>query len=265
MAKQLTILGCGSSGGVPRIGDNWGACDPRNPNNRRLRCSVAVEQITGGGKTSILVDTSTDLREQMLKHGLNWLDGVLFTHDHADHTHGIDELRVVAINHRRRLHAYFDSATARTLNERFRYCFETPEGSFYRPFLEAHNIVPLEPFTIEGDGGPVEVLSFEQRHGQGMSLGFRFGNIAYSPDISGLPEDSVSALKNLDVWILNSLRYAPHPSHLSVGQALELIEHIGPNRAVLTHLHIDLDYQKLRQKLPANVEPAYDGMIIEFE
>ena len=265
MTKQLTILGCGSSGGVPRVGEKWGACDPNNSKNRRLRCSVVVESISGGGRTSILVDTSPDLREQLLQHHLNWLDGVVFTHDHADHTHGIDELRVVAINHRRRLRAYFDASTARTLEDRFNYCFQTPEDSPYQPFLRSNRIEPLIPFDITGDGGSVEVLSFEQCHGQGLSLGFRFGNIAYSPDISALPEVSKSALENLDVWILNSLRYTPHPSHLSVDQALELINQVRPKRAILTHLHVDLDYQKLTEYLPSNVEPAYDGMVIKFD
>jgi phosphoribosyl 1,2-cyclic phosphate phosphodiesterase len=262
MTLKLTILGCGTSGGVPRVGNHWGACDPANPRNRRRRCSLLAERAGVGGITTALVDTSPDLRQQLLDAGVGWLDGVLYTHDHADHTHGIDDLRMVSFNGRRRVDVYYDAATGRQLNSRFAYCFETPPGSEYPAILKGHEIRAGEMVKISGPGGTIEALPFRQIHGQGESLGFRFGGIAYSPDVSGLPEESLSTLEGLDVWILDALRYTPHPSHLSVEQALDYVARVKPKRAVLTHMHVDLDYETLRRELPEGVEPAYDGMVL---
>jgi phosphoribosyl 1,2-cyclic phosphate phosphodiesterase len=262
MTLRLTILGCGTSGGVPRIGNNWGACDPLEAKNRRRRCSLLVERAGPEGSTAVLVDSSPDLRAQLLDAGVGWLDGVLFTHDHADHVHGIDDLRAVAFNGRRRVDVYLDAATGRDLKARFAYCFETQPGSDYPPILNAHDIRAGEPIRIDGAGGVIEAMPFRQQHGGSETLGFRFGGIAYSPDVNDLPEESLGLLRELDVWILDALRYTTHPSHLSVEQALGWIERVRPKRAVLTHMHIDLDYESLKRELPQGVEPAYDGMVL---
>jgi phosphoribosyl 1,2-cyclic phosphate phosphodiesterase len=265
MTLKLTILGCGTSGGVPRIGNHWGACDPANPKNKRRRCSVLVERQGGDGTTTLLVDTSPDLREQLLDTKVGWLDGVLYTHDHADHCHGIDDLRMVAYNGRRRVAVYHDAATGRLLRQRFDYCFDNAPDSEYPPILDSHDITPGEPVKVLGAGGVIEALPFRQRHGTGETLGFRFGGIAYSPDVSELPEESLEALWGLDVWVIDALRYVTHPSHLSVDQALSWVARVKPKRAVLTHMHVDLDYEALANALPPGVEPAYDGMVITTE
>jgi len=265
MSLQVTILGCGTSGGVPRVGDHWGACDPANPKNRRRRCSLLVERHGAGGETGVLVDTSPDLRQQLLDAGTGWIDGVLYTHDHADHVHGIDDLRQVAFNGRRRVDVYFDEATGKLLRSRFAYCFESPAGSDYPPILRGHEIVAGETVKIGGAGGAIEALPFRQMHGSGETLGFRFGGLAYSPDVSDFPEESLKALHDLDVWVIDALRPALHPSHFSVEQALAWIARVKPKRAVLTHMHVDLDYATLSRELPQGVEPAYDGMVLTTE
>jgi phosphoribosyl 1,2-cyclic phosphate phosphodiesterase len=265
MPLTFTILGCGSSGGVPRVGQGWGACDPNNPKNRRRRCSLLVEKSAGAGRTTVLVDTSPDLREQLLAAAVGRLDGVIFTHEHADHTHGIDDLRPLAIAQRRRIDTYFDRRTAEFLHQRFGYCFKTPAGSEYPPILQEHRIEAGKAVTIEGEGGAVEVLPFKLAHGNTSALGLRFGGLAYSPDVSGFPDESLQALENLDVWIIDALRERPHPSHFTVDEALAWIERARPKRAILTNLHTDLDYEALHRALPPHVEPAYDGMKIELE
>ena len=231
----------------------------------RRRCSLLVEREGPDGGTAVLVDTSPDLRAQLLDTGIGWLDGVLFTHDHADHVHGIDDLRAVAFNGNSRVAVYHDAVTGRDLKGRFAYCFETQPGSDYPPILDAHDIKAGERVAIGGAGGIIEALPFRQIHGATDTLGFRFGGIAYSPDMSDLPEESLPLLQDLDVWIIDALRYTPHPSHLSVEQALAWIARLRPRRAVLTHMHIDLDYESLRRALPAGVEPAYDGMVLTTE
>jgi phosphoribosyl 1,2-cyclic phosphate phosphodiesterase len=262
MTLTLTILGCGTSGGAPRIGNIWGACDPSNPRNRRRRCSVLVQREGGEGTTNVLVDTSPDVREQLLDVKVGWLDGVLYTHDHADHCHGIDDLRMVAYNGGCRVRVYHDEATGRLLKQRFAYCFDTPPDSEYPPILKSHDVKVGEPVNILGAGGVIQALPFRQRHGAGETLGFRFGGIAYSPDVSDLPEESLELLQDLDVWIIDALRYTRHPSHFSVDEALVWIARVKPKRAMLTHMNVDLDYAVLTQSLPDGVEPAYDGMVL---
>jgi len=263
MTLRVHILGCGSSGGVPRVGGDWGACDPNNPRNERRRCSILVERIGPDGRTTVLVDASPDLRAQLLDAGVANLDAVLFTHDHADHTHGIDDLRVLAYTRRSRIDVYFNKDTRDRLHRRFGYCFRTPPGGVYPPILTAHEIFPLQSFDIDGPGGVISFLPFEQIHGDDVSLGFRFADIAYSSDISDVPEASMSALEGLDVWIVDALRYVLHPSHFSVKEALEWIDRVKPRRAILTHLHVDLDYGALCEELPSGVEPAYDRLMVE--
>jgi phosphoribosyl 1,2-cyclic phosphate phosphodiesterase len=262
MPLVFTVLGCGSSMGVPRVALGWGDCDPQNPKNRRRRCSLLVERIEADRRTTVLVDTSPDLRAQLLDAEVTKLDGVLVTHEHADHTHGIDDLRPFFIRHRRRVGVYLDAPTSTALHARFGYCFASPEGSEYPPILTEHRIAAGKSFAIDGEGGAIEVLPFEQTHGDTNSLGFRFGTLAYSCDLNGLPEASLAALHGLDLWILDALRYRPHPSHFSLDDALGWIERLRPRRAILTNLHSDLDYETLRGLLPDSVEPAYDGMKI---
>lgn len=265
MRRRLTIMGCGSSGGVPRLGNDWGACDPENPRNRRLRASALVEQWSdNGGHTAVLIDSGPDVREQLLAMRIEALDGVVYTHDHADHTHGIDDLRVICYRMRQRIDAWADAATHESLMTRFGYCFQSPPGRSYPPILNPHEINPARAFSLRGSGGALEFQPVIQNHGEIPSLGFRIGNLAYSPDISGLDEASIDRLRGLDVWIVDALRYTPHPSHFTVKQALEWIGHLAPKRAILTHLHVDLDYDTLRRELPDHVEPAYDGMQIAF-
>jgi phosphoribosyl 1,2-cyclic phosphate phosphodiesterase len=261
MTLRFTILGCGSSMGVPRPALGWGACDPNNPKNRRRRTSFLVErQAPAGGATRVLVDTSPDLREQLIAAGVEWLDGVLFTHEHADHTHGIDDLRPLFVHRRRRIDAYLDERTSREVRLRFDYCFQTPPGSEYPPILTEHRLIAGRPVTIAGEGGPIEARPLLQQHGSISSLGFRFGNLAYSCDLSGLPPESIDALQGLDVWVVDALRYKPHPSHWSLADTLSWIERLKPRRAILTNMHSDLDYDELRRQLPAHVEPGYDGL-----
>jgi len=265
MGLKITILGCGSSGGVPRLGDVWGACDPENPRNRRRRCSILVQRANeqGAEPTNVLVDTSPDMRAQLLEQGVGWLDGVLYTHDHADHTHGIDDLRMVAFNGRRHVDVHMSHQTAQVVMTRFSYCFRAPEGSPYPPILREHSLYPGKRVMVNGPAGAIEALPFDQEHGHIRSLGFRFGNLAYSCDVSDLPDESLAALEDLDVWISDALRYTPHPSHFSLDDALRWIERIKPRRAILTNMHIDLDYDTLRRELPENVEPAHDGLSVE--
>jgi phosphoribosyl 1,2-cyclic phosphate phosphodiesterase len=185
---------------------------------------------------------------------------VLYTHEHADHTHGVDDLRALFIKQRRLIDVYLDELTAKSMHARFDYCFQSPPGSEYPPMLREHALSAGEPVTIKGKGGPIAALPILQAHGDIPSLGFRFGDVGYSCDLSGLPPESAATLAGLYVWIVDALRYRPHPSHFSLADALGWIEHLKPRRAILTNLHADLDYEKLRKEVPPNVEPAYDGM-----
>ena len=260
---EVTILGSGSSGGVPRIGGpdgagDWGACDPTNPKNRRRRCSVLVRRNAANGETAVLVDTAPDLREQMLDARCGRLDAVLITHDHADQLHGIDDLRAVVLAMRKRLDVYADHLTLAAIRRRFGYVFDRPEGSDYPPILNAHEIgEPFAPFDLSGPGGPIPVLAFEQEHGRIRSLGFRFGPIAYSSDVSGLSDDAFAALEGVDTWIVDALRYTHHPTHANVATALEWIARVKPQRAILTNLHLDLDYETLKARAPARCRTRF--------
>jgi len=223
MTLTFTILGCGSSGGVPRPGTGWGACDPSNRKNRRRRCALLGERHGPGGVTRVLIDTGPDLRDQLIEAGADWLDAVLYTHEHADHTHGIDDLRGLYLHARRRVDVYADDPTSRMLMTRFSYCFVQPPGSDYPPIATMHGIKPGVPLTIDGKGGPIAALPFCQDHGDIAALGFRFGDVAYSADLHDLPEASLPAVTGLAVWIVDALRYRPHPSHFSVADALSWI------------------------------------------
>ena len=263
MSLRVTILGCGSSGGVPRIGSMWGKCDPANAKNRRRRCSILVEQAGKKGRTNVLVDTSPDLREQLLSVRCEHLDGVLYTHDHADHTHGIDDLRMVTYAMKKRIDCYFDAPTRESLTGRFAYCFEAKSDASYPPILTAKDLQPGGTVSIEGAGGEITATVIPQVHGDIASLGFRFGPIAYSPDVSDMPESSAKLIRGADVWIVDALRYTSHPSHFSLKQALAWIDKLKVKRAILTHMTADLDYAALKRELPPHIEPAFDGMVVE--
>lgn len=260
MTTSLTILGSGSSGGVPRIGGDWGRCNPANPKNRRRRCSVMVERSGGSGVTRILIDTSPDLREQMLSAGVRDIDAVLYTHEHADHTHGIDELRAFFLIKGRRVPIYADEPTGAMLMSRFAYCFYTSTGSDYPPIVDLNRLIAGVPMSVEGAGGPITALPFRVHHGNIDALGFRIGNAAYTPDLNDIPAESLPVLEGLDIWIVDALKRTPHPSHFSLSDTLRWIARMRPRRAIVTNMHVDLDFDTLRGELPAHVEPAFDGL-----
>ena len=263
MTVALTILGCGSSAGVPRPALGWGACDPNNPRNRRRRCSLLVEQAGDHGVTRIVIDTSPDLREQLIDAHVDHIDAVFMTHEHADQTHGIDDLRSVVLYQRRRIPVYLNKSTAEHVLLRFSYCFVSPPGSEYPPILDYREVEAGESRVIEGKGGTLKLSAFLLTHGNIPALGYRIGNAAYTPDLNDIPQQSWPYLENLDLWIVDGLRYAAHPSHFSINDALAWIDRFKPRRAVITNLHSDLDYEVLRQSLPPHVVPAYDGMRLE--
>ncbi len=189
---------------------------------------------------------------------------MLISHDHADHTHGIDDLRPLVIHNARRIGVHMDARTHGVMMQRFGYCFEAPAGSMYPPILEALDMVPPEPVTVSGPGGAVEAVPIPVEHGPSPALGFRFGAMAYMPDVSDIPDASAAMLEGLDVFVVDALRRTKHISHFSVSDALSWIDRLKPRRAVLTNLHFDLDYRTLKAELPPHVEPAFDGMTIAF-
>jgi phosphoribosyl 1,2-cyclic phosphate phosphodiesterase len=262
---RFTILGCGSSGGVPRLGGHWGDCDPEEPRNYRRRCSMLVQRIAEDGETTVLIDTSPDLRQQLLDTGIGRLDGVIYTHSHADHVHGLDDLRMIVFNMRRRLPVWADGATQNDLLSRFGYAFVQPEGSAYPPILDLHAIDPGGDVTIGGEGGPITFHPFEVQHGGIHALGFRIADLAYLPDVSDIPETAWPALQGLDCWVLDALRRTPHPSHAHLERSLDWIERARPRRAVLTNMHIDLDYRTVLEETPDHIVPAHDGMVISYD
>jgi phosphoribosyl 1,2-cyclic phosphate phosphodiesterase len=252
---KITILGCGSSGGVPLIGNDWGACDPNNPRNRRSRVSILVEQ----NDTVLLVDTSPDMRQQLLSAATKKISAVLYTHAHADHSHGIDDLRSVNWMMQKSIPVYADEATMKELEVKFSYVFSGSRvpGHFYKP-----SIIPTiikGGFEIEG----ITIQPFKQDHGYGQTLGFRFGDFAYSTDVHSLDEAAFDALKGIKIWVVDCVREQPHPTHSHLAQTLDWIERVKPAAAYLTHMGQTLDYASLLAKLPAGVEPAYDGLILE--
>ena len=263
MSASFRILGCGSSGGVPRLGGDWGVCDPADPRNARRRCSALVTRHGPDGATRVLIDTSPDLRMQLLDAGVGVLDAVLYTHPHADHVHGIDDLRMVVFNTRKRLPVWADESTSRALLGRFGYAFETPPGSGYPPICELNLIEG--PVTIPGLGGELTFTPFAVEHGSIPALGFRMGGLAYLPDVSDIPPAAWPALEGLDWLVVDALRYKPHPTHAHLARTLEWIARARPRQAVVTNMHVDLDYATLVRELPAGVVPAHDGLEIAFE
>lgn len=260
---RFTILGCGSSGGVPRLGGDWGDCDPANPKNTRRRCSMLVERLAGDAITRVLIDTSPDMRAQLLDAGIGTLDGVVFTHSHADHTHGIDDLRQIVQNTRQRLPVWADHPTQDALLSRFAYAFVQPNGSPYPPILDLRTIHGA--FEVPGPAGPIAFQPFLVDHGSMDALGFRIAGLAYLPDVVAIPDSAWPYLQGLDCWVLDALRRKPHPTHAHLDLSLQWIARAKPARAVITNMHLDMDYATLLQELPQGVTPAYDGMAITFD
>ena len=255
---KVTILGCGTSGGVPRVGGKdgsgeWGVANPSDPRNRRRRCSILVQD---RGKT-VLVDTSPDLRAQLLDAEVERIDAVLWTHEHADQVHGIDDVRPYMLR-QGPIEAWADKRTHGILLQRFGYCFEAEDG-FYNPIYRHHEIVG--PFVAAG----LPVRPFVQDHGIAQSLGFRFGPVAYANDVVTLPEAAFDVMAGVDVLIVDAMRFRPHPTHAHLERALEWIERVGPKRAFLTNLHVDMDYAELDRVTPAHVRPCHDGLTIEAD
>ena len=264
---EVTILGCGSSGGVPRADGDWGVCDPNDPRNHRSRCSLLVRrkaEANQSAETTILVDTSPDLRLQTAAAGVKRIDAVLYTHDHADQAHGIDDLRAFFIASRRRIPCFADVPTSATLRRRFDYIFEAQGG--YPAICDLHPLPPWgEAWQVDGPSGPIPIVGYDQDHGEVRAAGFRFGPVAYSPDVLEIPEASLETLRGVEVFIVDALRDAPHPTHATVARALEWIDAIRPRRAILTNMHVTLDFAELAARLPPGVEPAHDGLRFEVE
>lgn len=255
---KVTILGCGGSDGVPMIGGadgrgDWGDCDPENPRNRRFRPSILVEE----GDCALLVDASPDLKQQMLENRLRRVTAVAFTHEHADHTHGIAELRRLATLNQRPMDAWGSQITMDLLQKRFPYAFEPLPGSPYPAILSAR--VFDGPFEVGG----IQVTPFDQDHGFGVvTSGFRFGAIAYTTDATDLDAAAFDALDGVDTWIVDCQQMAPHPTHSHLGKTLAWIDRVRPRRAILTHMGPELDYAALAARCPNGIEPAYDGMVL---
>lgn len=263
---RATILGCGSSGGVPRLGGHWGACDPANPRNRRRRCSLLVERDGPGGTTRVLVDTGPDLVPQLTDAGVGVLDAVVWTHAHADHIHGIDDLRQIVHNTGRVLPGWADAPTTRALRNRFRYIFETPPGSPYPPVV-ALNLID-GAFTLHGRGGPLVVTPFRVDHGSITALGLRIAGggpaLVYLPDVKSIPDEAWPAIMGAELFICDALRRTPHPSHAHLDLTLHWIERSRAPRAVITNMHLDLDYDAVQADTPDHVIPAHDGLVLHL-
>ena len=258
---EITILGCGSSGGVPRADGNWGVCDPAEPRNRRLRCSLLLRRRGEGTPTTVLVDTSPDFREQAIAARVERLDHILFTHDHADQTHGLDDVRAFFLNQRRKIPTHMDAVTDASLASKFDYIFRSEGG--YPAICERRGLTAGQPVSLDGPSGEITALPFDVGHGAIRSLGFRFGAAAYIPDVDHLPESAFAALEGIDTWIVDALRHTPHPTHAHLERTLDWIARVKPRRAILTNMHIDMDYRALSASLPTGVEPAYDGMTLD--
>ncbi len=269
MTLRVTILGCGSSGGVPRVNGDWGVCDPLEPKNRRTRCSIYVEKWDGAkepdspkDKTCVLIDTAPDLREQFLANKIKRVDALLYTHDHADQSHGIDDLRAVAYTMRKRIPTYMDKHTKAHLSVRFSYCFETPEGLVHPAILEMQDVIANgDDFAVQGGGGDLRVQAFEISHGPTPALGFLLdGVLAYTPDVWDVPDTVINQIEGVDVWIVDALRYNDHPTHAHADKTLSWIARSRARKGVLTNLHIDMDYATLKSELFGPLDVAYDGM-----
>ena len=261
-STKITILGCGSSTGVPRVGNEWGACNPKIVENNRSRCSILIQKINENDSTSIIVDTGPDFRSQVNRENVKKIDAVFYTHEHADHTHGIDDLRMYALRDKKRVDVFASDATSKNLIQKFGYCFETKGGTGYPPILNLNLIEHGQICSVKGEGGNIDIMPLNQIHGNINSFGYKIDNIVYSSDISELPNESVQYIENCKIWIVDALRWNPHPTHFHVDKVLQLVTDLNVESAILTNMHIDLDYKQLCEYLPKNIIPAYDGMTI---
>jgi phosphoribosyl 1,2-cyclic phosphate phosphodiesterase len=254
MTLKVTILGSGNSTGVPMADGDWGGCDSAEPRNRRRRASILIEC----DGTTVLVDSGPDLREQMLSAGVRRLDAVIFTHAHADHSQGIDDLRPFGGFGGKPLPIYGFPEILEQLKHRFGYLFGSGRKGYYdKPTLQAHDAPPRLAI------GPLDFTLFEQDHVVCRTLGIRVGGIAYSTDVKKLPEAAFDALRAVKTWIVAAVRREPHMAHAHLDQVLGWIDRVGPERAFLTHLNLSMDYRSLLKTLPQGIEPAYDGLVIE--
>jgi phosphoribosyl 1,2-cyclic phosphate phosphodiesterase len=269
---RVTILGCGSSLGAPRADGDWGKCDPDDARNLRSRCGLLLQKWNNDGAaeraperaTTVLIDTPPELRQQLARARPAHLDAVIYSHDHADQVHGIDDVRSYFLKRRQSIPCFMDAATRVTLDGRFGYCFRG--AGPYPPILAHAGVLRAgDTLAIDGPGGPLEVLPLLQDHGFSSSLGFRIGPAAYSNDVVGMPPETFAALAGLDLWILDALREAPAPSHAHLALSLEWIARLRPAHAVLTNLHVEFDYARLAARLPRGVEPAYDGWSVDLD
>lgn len=265
---RVTVLGCGSSGGVPRADGDWGICDPTEPKNRRTRCSLLLQRWEGEAgdvrdSTTVLIDTAPELREQLAGR-VSHIDAILYSHDHADQTHGIDDVRAIVLRMRRRIPVWMDEPTRTTMLRRFGYIFQG-EGAYPAILDDAGSLLHGQDLVVQGPGGGFPITPLDQDHGNGVvSLGFRFGPAAYSNDVVQIPAKSLERLHGLDLWIVDALRRRPHPTHAHMDQALAWVEMLKPARSVLTDMHLDMDYRTLVDELPHGVEPAYDGWSVDL-
>jgi phosphoribosyl 1,2-cyclic phosphate phosphodiesterase len=254
---KITVLGCGTSGGVPQIGGNWGVCDPQNPKNRRRRPSILIQSAT----TTVLVDTGPDIHEQLTLWPAKKIDAVIYTHDHADHTHGIDDLRFQMYSQGRQpIPVYTDEAAITSVREKFGYALATTTKSkFYPPLLD-DSVGHGNPFLI----GDIEIKWFMQPHGAIHSLGLRIGDFAYSTDAVDFTEEHFQHLEGIKTWIVDAVRYEPHQSHAHLDMALSWIDRLKPQMSYLTHMSNLMDYETLCNELPDHVRPAYDGLVLDL-
>lgn len=254
---KITILGCGASAGVPLVGCTCGVCLSTNPKNKRTRVSLLLEV----NETRILIDTSPDLHQQALRHDIRSVDAILFTHAHADHLHGIDDVRSFNFHREASIPAFGSVSTMQEIHERFRYAFlpPKPEYGWFRPCLTVETVVPGQKFTVKD----VEILPFRQLHGQVDSLGFRVGNFVYSTDVKAFPEESEHHLRDIELWVLDCLTdERPMPTHADLDLVMEWVDHYKPQRTVLTHMSHALEYDDVNRRTPSSVEAAYDGMAL---
>lgn len=272
---RTTILGCGSSGGVPRVGGDWGVCDPNNEKNRRSRCSILVEKWKDDGKgtvpppkerTTLLVDTSPDLRTQLLSANVSRIDALLYTHDHADQSHGIDDLRAIAYRMRARIPTYMDEHTKSFVFNRFNYCFDVPDGRVHPAILELEPLIQSgDNFKISGGGGAINVTALGLSHGPTPSMGFVFDNkVVYTPDVWDIEPEVLELMGQPEIWIVDALRYASHPTHAHVDKSLSWLAKTKTRQAVLTNLHIDMDYETLSHEILPGQSIAHDGLMLSL-
>ena len=260
---RVTLLGCGSSGGVPRADGAWGQCDPSEPKNRRTRCGLLLQkwsEAAGAAEeaTTVLIDTPPELRQQLAAAACKRLDAAIISHDHADQTNGFDDIRAFFLRQRAPIPVMMSDATATTFLRRFGYAFESVPGYPAIAARRAH-VTPLVPILVDGPGGVLELLPLDQDHGFSRSLGFRIGAVGYSNDLVDMPPESFAQLERLSLWIVDALRQTPHPTHTHLSKSLEWIAALEPTEAILTNMHIDMDYATLKESLPNGVQPGYDG------